>query len=259
MYLSIHSDLHLEHKNIEEINNLNIQYELNANNAEYIILAGDISSLDNLEPFLNKISHHYKDKKIIYILGNHEYHKSFFEDVVIKYKNICNKFSNVFLLNNNFLSDDENKVVFIGSTMWSDFNLANEQDKSIEFSKDKIIDFFEIKSKINNDFINPEFMINQFKESYNFIYETIYNEKFNDYKKIAITHFLPSDKVLHKIYHKSDSAYWCSNVEELVNEVDLWIYGHSHKNINSGKIICNQRGNFDFPINNYEKDLIIKI
>ena len=44
MYLSIHSDLHLEHKNIEEINNLNIQYELNANN-EIKLKEGDIVSV----------------------------------------------------------------------------------------------------------------------------------------------------------------------------------------------------------------------
>ena len=66
-----------------------------------------------------------------------------------------------------------------------------------------------------------------------------------------ISHFLPrSNLIAKRHYHKKEgltrSAYWANELPELTARTDLWIYGHSHDNINTyidgTRFASNQRG-----------------
>ena len=57
-------------------------------------------------------------------------------------------------------------------------------------------------------------------------------------KHVVISHFLPrSNLIAKRHYHKKEgltrSAYWANELPELTARADLWVYGHSHDNINT--------------------------
>lgn len=64
------SDIHLEH---------NSCFELNFNKEAVLLIAGDLSNGIEGIDFLKKASKNFK--KVIYVLGNHEYYNNSLEDL----------------------------------------------------------------------------------------------------------------------------------------------------------------------------------
>ena len=111
MKIQILSDLHteFEHYTVKMVEE-----------ADVLVMAGDFTVaklLGDLEAFAWSIK-----KPIVYVAGNHDYYYGVFEKVNRKLKQLDSDLPNFHFLNNTRI--EIGNVGFIGSTLWSDFDLA---------------------------------------------------------------------------------------------------------------------------------------
>ena len=249
--ISVHSDLHTEFFGESFFYQDETFLSIKPDELDYLFLAGDIGNLQSMSVFFEQLRNQIpvnSKTKIIYILGNHEHYGLSYNESLRDYRELClNQEYDIILLEDEMFVDDERKVLIYGGTLWSDFELGNNAKKSQDWAGKNVSDYSYIQQTpfpVNKP-ITPEMTKNIFNQTMNNIKKWFTDPKYADYKKIAVTHFLPL-----KDYIKG--AYWASHRPDIVSLADVWIYGHSHDNINqdveiSGKskavkLISNQLG-----------------
>lgn len=259
MKINLISDLHLEKGS----------YDFSIISSDILVLAGDICNISKKELLISFLTKIPFQQKTIFVLGNHEFSYSPYNQVIQQFRDILKNFPNIILLDNE--SYTINDIKFIGSTLWSDF-LSNGQEfylaskeriqKTLSESKDFI---FSEKDNLNVPLI-VDYLEEQSKKSLEYLEKEL---RHNTYKNtIVITHFPPSKKSIDKQY-QSDllNAYWANNFDFLFNYEYpplLWLHGHVHNSndyfINKTRVVCNPRGNLSKIMNSsFNPYLIIEI
>lgn len=240
------SDLHIECSN----------FKINYDDCDIIILAGDISSeIDYLPYILNNIPSHIQ---IYMIAGNHEYENQLFGEYPQKLEKFLkdNEFNNIHFLDNEFV--DIGDVRIIGSTLWSDcrgyfiyhnvFDIAKYHllDESIQNGILNHIHVYHENSLLPNKVLSVDLMKQEFQKSYNFIKNSLTNEK----KCVVVTHFAPIFNAVLEYNSRPVtpiSSFWANHIPELTGIAKYWIHGHIHssfsQDINGTKVLSNPRGN----------------
>lgn len=226
MRLQILSDLHTEFagsgvcKHIKE-------------DAETVVLAGDISSVDRLEDPLTRMCRKFKD--VIYVPGNHEYYRSSPIEFHAVLDNIADRLDNLHVLLNN--EETIGGVRFYGGTMWFDKGHMRSTEEMMN-------DFLVIKGFKPWVYANHD----DFQHRLNSLCS---------YKHVVITHHAPSEQSIHPLY-KGDmlNHYFMSPLLDRMEECrkpQAWIHGHVHKPFDymhgSTRVVCNPVG---YPGENVE-------
>ena len=210
--------------------------------AEILLLAGDITYLRTdffRAPFFDYISKNWR--RAYWIPGNHEYYcgidilsYSLKEPVKIR--------ENVLLLNNASLEIEDILIVF--STLWSKINMNYKN-----IIENRVSDFECIvydSKKLDSENFNK-----LHREALFFLGKALKQDK---RKKIVVTHHLPSHKCNHTDFagSKINSAF-VSDLDKFIENsfADIWIYGHSHKNMNeirigNSRLLTNQFGYLEY-------------
>lgn len=255
------SDLHLEGSNIDTLENPGW---------DILVISGDLSAdLNLLDRFFS-----YKvptDIPIVYVLGNHEYEGRKFNEVVEQYREVLQPFEHVHLLDNESVVIDN--IKFIGSTLWSNFELngITSQKESMNWAKNNVVDFKYIFME-NLDGsgkyhpITPEEMIKENEKAQKFIEFELKNNPFEG-EKFVVTHFAPHKNSIQPNFKNMDSSYWVNNFENLMGFAQYWVHGHTHSNfdytIEDTRVICNPRGfskKFNVDANNsFNRQLILPV
>jgi predicted phosphodiesterase len=261
MKIHVLSDLHLEIAD----------YNVKALEADVIVLAGDIGvgmkGLEWAARLMGRTNAH-----IIYIAGNHEFYRYEMNSLRKAMKDFCSAptgwegDSSEHRLH--FLDDDEviiNGVRFLGSTMWTDFMLFNE-DKMIESvleGQRRLNDYFLIRN--GKSILRASNTIDLHKASVAWLEHKLKVEKF-DGKTVVVTHHLPSSlSVADRFKDSLLSACYASNLDHLFGYSELWIHGHTHDSfdyVSKGtRVVCNPRGYCPYRNENDEFDpkLIVEI
>lgn len=228
------SDLHLEHGTkfvLEKIEGV-----------DFLILAGDIGSYKSHLPFIKDCASKYK---VLYVLGNHEFYGYTLKEVRDFWKSV--ELENFYFLDNSSVIIDG--IKFIGSTLWTNFD--NENPFVIMDAYSKITDYKKIIASDNSDFISPYDILEEFKESIDFIKKEI--DITADFKKVVITHHAPSvesvnEKYLQNYHNLKNNYYYTSDLDNLIlySDISLWIHGHMHTSsdyiLGDTRVICNPHG-----------------
>lgn len=240
MKILILSDLHLEKDD-------NFSLDVNIlNQVDLCIFAGDIHK--NIEKSLDWIYEQIKNINIksIYVPGNHEFYKNFLIDEINNAQQLKNKYKNIFLLNDDYIII--NNIKFIGSILWTDYNLHNNQKEAMDSVRKKRFNKYSyaIYSKKHNRIIDPNDLLFLHKKSVSYIEKELNN---NNIKSIIISHYLPTQKSIKEIYGIDDlNPSFASNLEHIIKQYQpqIWIHGHTHSNfdyiLDKTRIICNPRG-----------------
>jgi predicted phosphodiesterase len=194
----------------------------------YLVLAGDIGYPEdiNYKNFLLEMS--FLFDKIFVVSGNHEFDKLLDKRELFpieeKIKNICNMRNNLFYLQKSeHLLDKENNIYLAGCTLFSELP--------------------RVKTHIHVDHTK-------------WLFDTV-NKNHNKNYVIA-THHCPTIQLLKGKYHNFLPKYFVSEQYDVYsrNNVIMWIYGHTHKNINmtinDTLFVSNQYGCKINPINDYK-------
>lgn len=241
MKIISYSDLHLEF-------GVNIHPN---NNADLMILAGDIITFKNFFPLKNFL-HNWK-KPVLYVTGNHEYYTSqAMEKGDVEFKSwLLESLPNVILLQNESITIGD--IHFFGGTMWTDFCGNNNQ--MMVSAKQQMNDYRFIM-KTNKQILQPYDTID-FHEIFKKKLLKWLNKSLNG-PRVIITHHAPvinpntryKNSILEGAFNSSDMF---TIIEKY--QPRLWVYGHTHEcddhMIGKTQIISNQLGYYRYN-GNYE-------
>ena len=236
MKLRIASDLHLEHGHVFTLPVLDFEDQ------QTLILAGDISEYYYLmDHFLKDCANRFK--YVILIYGNHEYYRKNVIDAKRDFSGIVEKFNNVYLLDNDFITLDG--VRFFGGTLWTK-DYFKYDNNFTDFSLVKNHDNFHYKEYL--DFMNK------------------LSEWPDHDVDVVISHHLPSIKSADlRFANHPFNKYFINELDDFIYDwknIKYWIHGHTHKShnykIGNCNVICNPKG-YDDENPTYNPTLIHEI
>jgi len=249
MKIQIVSDLHIErYTDVKAVDVLDP-------NADILVMAGDIGSMyriRQLNKFLSEVCALFR--VVIYVPGNHEYYRipklpprpfSHLEKSMMYFSS---QYSNFFYLSRSSMvieGCDNKRYQFIGATLWSDSDHVPE--------KIVRIDNFDTERYKSNHQLDKKFIKGELAFANN-----------NNLIPIVITHYPPIRDCLPSKRKKDKYvSLYVNDLEDLVSHASIWIYGHTHYNIDKqiGKcrVISNQLGKKKDNIQDFSASCVVEI
>ncbi len=233
MKLNILSDLHLGFAAMERPEN----------DADVVVLAGDVSRPREAAVWALRL-----DKPVIYVLGNHEFYGSSIDGAAQELERLCAG-TQVHLLNDRGVVIDG--VRFLGSTLWSDFELFDEPAQkaaAIAQARELIRDFSRIRTReAANDVFSPADSAALFERHSGWLDRQLSIPHAGP--TVVVTHHAPSRRSIHPRFADSLlNACFVSDAQHLLGaeRTQLWIHGHTHDSfdytVNGTRVVCNPRG-----------------
>lgn len=183
-----------------------------------------------------------KFKRVFYIMGNHE-HYGF--DVRLSARTMAAALScvsNLKVLDNEAVMFDG--VMFIGSTLWTNFNNGDAYD----MGRAELIMNDYRRIFIDGGYFCPLDVLDEHKKSLTFIEQTLKDNLTTP--TVMITHHGPSLRCQNTKRHGNELTHaYCSDLEYLAHDnpqIRLWCSGHTHDSmdftVNQTRFVSNQRG-----------------
>ena len=276
MKLYVTSDIHLEFGDIDFTND---------DNVDVLILGGDICvAVDIGRPDSGNIFEGARSRRVrdfflrcsqrfprtILIMGNHEHYHGDFAKSQNILQNMLDQagISNIHILEKSTV--DINGYLFIGGTLWTDFN---DRDKStMSHAEYFMSDYRSVKN--TNDkkiwkFI-PKHALEDHEKMVEYIATVLAERRAqgrHDRRVVVVGHHCPSRLSTHPRYAKETLMNGCysSELDTFIldhPEIQLWTHGHTHEDfdymIGSTRIVCNPRGyiNYESRANGWKPKLV---
>jgi len=234
MKLLLYSDLHLEFSH-----GWALPQDIDG---DVLVLAGDIVTFKNYEPFKELLSDW--SKPVLFVAGNHEFYtQSPMRKEADDFNTwLSNNLPHVTFLQNEEISIDG--IHFFGGSMWTDF--SNENPMATEVAGQSMNDFRLIMTGENQP-IKPSDTVELHK---NYVEKlTSWFEKPLEGKRVVISHHAPAMNPNTK--HRGSNLQPAFNSLDMINIIkkyqpELWVYGHTHEcdyqTIGKTRIVSNQLG-----------------
>ena len=248
MKIQILSDLHNEFLRGDNVPfNHHWSGSIPETDADIIVLAGDIDTGQRGADWAIEESVRLS-KPVIYVLGNHEFYRHEYSSLKNEVSDLCDG-TDVHCLDYGELI--YRGLRFIGATLWTDYAVDTRlpQDLSMFYVEKGLADHKVISYKYGDKTrrFTPLDALSIHKNELSWIEKQL-AQPF-DGKTVVITHHGPHPVCRHPDYPMSDigSAFY-SDLSRLIErfDIDLWIYGHTHANldtvISSTRILSNQAG-----------------
>ena len=248
------SDTHLEmsDKQMEFILN-----EHDFTGINYLVMAGDIGNYHRVYDLAGRLGVSYPNMDIIHVNGNHEIYNSYLEKLWYSQANFHH-------LDRVPYIDDENKIVFLGCTLWTNFN--NQDPIAMMDAKSGMNDYKYIRWNNGQSRLTTEHIYNLHIGDLKWL-QLALTEVPKDYTKIVVTHHKPYFN--QGDYYDNLSYCFCSDlIEDIMYwkvKPDYWFSGHTHmsdiEEIEGIKFYSNQYGYYfeEEEFTHYNKDLVIEI
>lgn len=251
MKIAIHSDLHTEFGNGFP------EGFLENKDFDVLVLAGDFSNVDVIEPYLHEVRS-MTDKPILFVPGNHDFYSKhlYFDDALTVIQGMCLANGVIPLYRASY---ELSGVRFVGCAGWPNMKAVkgyvDEWDKIVV--KKSISDFRWIKDW------SVDRMLKEAEEDYNWLRCAL---SIPQPKTVVITHYPPS--LLLNAGHFPIGPltnYFHNDYPELFeteNKPKAWVYGHTHfgvnREINGVQCYSNQLG-YKGESTNYCPNRIIEV
>ena len=274
MKIAICSDVHLE------FGQLTLE---NTENAEILVLSGDICTAVDLQPtglvgsakfdryidFFTQCSRNFPH--VIYIMGNHEHYHGDFATSIGIIRDALKQFENIHVLDKEVW--EFNDYVFIGGTLWTDMNKECEMTMNhvsrrmndfqiCQNSADMVSyrvfdtedDHKKVKFKTRPATLSPRHVLEDHKAMLKVI-ETTYAD-IPPWKTVVVcSHHAPSKGSEHPRYKHDQlmNGAYNSQLDQFIMDrpaIKLWTHGHTHEDfdymIKQCRVICNPRGYINY-------------
>jgi Icc-related predicted phosphoesterase len=229
------SDLHLES---------DPYFSVTKTDADVLILAGDICVAyhfdEETKRFFRECSERFQD--VIYIMGNHEYYNSVFNDAYRKLINELAEFENIHIANNDSLTIGG--IDFICSTLWTDMN-KNNPVSHMDVARG-LMDYRLIRASNDGSLFTTNMAYTLHRESLRSISYLLKT----DNPVVVVTHHSPSalstaDKYKGNIFNPG----FYSDLDDFIYDkpnIKYWIHGHMHNSseyeIAATTVLSNPKG-----------------
>jgi predicted phosphodiesterase len=232
MKIQILSDMHLETRD----------YQLSLDpTTDVLVLAGDIG----YNPLT--VSEWVKAQvptglPVVMVLGNHECRGMNMLSVTKSYRQVLSFNENVHLLDQDTVT--VGNVQFFGCTLWTDFKVLEPNFSAVECMS--------AANRFNKDFKGPiemghgRFIAQNAADEHNT--QALAIQSFLQgqcpFKRVVVTHHCPLKDPPRdpRLNHGHLISARTSDMDDLVAQSDLWIYGHIHRTCRVGNAVSNARG-----------------
>lgn len=227
--------------------------------ADIIILAGDIDK--GVKGVKWAVEQSEKlGKPIVYVPGNHEYYGYDYVQLLAEMRWEALG-TDVYLMDNDM--DVIEGVRVIGTTLWTDYNAdpATSQAKAMQIVGEALNDHFLIT--YNEKKFTTDIALELHKDSLEFLKEELAVS--TTLPTVVVTHHGPSTLCQHKKFPLSPiSTGFHSDLGDLVGKADLWVYGHTHSNLDTvvhgTRLVANQFGYaFREEMQDFNPDFIVEV
>ena len=233
MKLNILSDLHLGFGAME----------LPVNDADVVVLAGDISRPRESIAWALKF-----EKPVLYVPGNHEFYGGSIDGAIEELQRLS-RGTQIHVLDNRAVVMDG--VRFLGTTLWTDFELFDDPPQRVAAKAEArrlMRDFSRIRARESSaDIFTPEDSVELFRCHSAWLESRL--AEVHAGPTVVITHHAPSRHSIHPRFADSLlNACFVSDAAHLLDadRVTLWIHGHTHDSfdhrVNGTRVVCNPRG-----------------
>jgi predicted phosphodiesterase len=164
---------------------------------------------------------------ILYVPGNHEfYYHNLFEMLPI-FEARCYEMGVDFLYNKSIVL---NNVLFCGTTLWTDFNLHNNQYNKMIVAPQQLSDYLCIDGA--NGKLTPQEVLTEHQKAIAFLDEALGGRP-EGQQAVVLTHHAPHALSLGKRKNDRYAPFYASNLENLIlkHEPELIIHGHIHESV----------------------------
>jgi len=229
--------------------------------ADLVILAGDT---DIGTKGIDWAKDAFAGKPVLYVPGNHEYYGEVYQQLRAKMQEAAAG-SNVHILDCGKFEQDG--VVFLGATLWTDFNLFGYQHLAMLHAQNNMNDFARIRTLPACKSFKPQDTLESHIEEKSWLEKEL--KAAAGKKVVVVTHHLPSLQSVPRL-RKNDplTPAFASRLDELVagSGAVLWVHGHTHTacdyRIGETRVVCNPRGytgGYYQEHTGYDPDLVVEI
>lgn len=249
----VYSDLHQEFKE-----NCFFKIAKHGNEKEQnLCLAGDIYHISHLLKkekgrffldFFGELSERFN--KIFIVYGNHDFYGGkLSKQKIVESQDFFDQFGNVFILSRHTPSIVDDDTVYVGATLWTDFDGRGPTNISYNRHDTESNDFKYITYVSPHGYtkFKPIHWFHEYLADIKWIKSEVENNK--DRKVVVITHFSPSEKAVDILDpYNNYSKFYRSALDEFINansQIKYWFHGHIH---NKNKIKLDHALVFSNPI-----------
>jgi len=226
--------------------------------ADVVVLAGDVHLGREGRKW---IRNHFRDKPVVYVLGNHEFYRHSLPELTETLKRETDG-SNIHVLENT--AAKINGFTFLGCTLWTDFRSAPDPEAAMRAAEEMMSDYSIVRNSIEDRVLRARDTIRVHQESVAWLKDEL--AKGDPARTVVVTHHAPSHRS-EAPYHANSplNAAFTSNLDSLVEQsrVPLWVHGHTHYNVDymigSTRVLTNQRGYPDQPCKGFDPGLVIEV
>ena len=250
MLVKLYSDLHLYYSN---------PFRYIDHGEHVCILAGDISEgMNGVNWAIKNIPSHIR---VLYVPGNHEYYGH-------NYTLLNNKFikhnrlnTHVTVLMEDVFTTDQWDVEFVGTTLWCDFNLYNNQPLHQEMWRTGLNDSVYITDRGKR--ITADHFKRWNKKSLKFLRRVA--ETPTDKTRVLITHYCPDLSVAARYRGDPLTPGFATKIPQDIHEkFKFHFHGHTHASMDYeyqyGTIVkCNPRGYGMENVGAFNEELVLDI
>ncbi len=195
--------------------------------ADVVVLAGDIHRGVQAVDWIAK--HLPQDRPVLYVPGNHEFYGETFPEVLEEMRRVAETVPNLYLLEKDTIT--LNGVLFVGTTLWTDFNLLGNPYGAMVTAIQSMNDFRQIRVGPESKRLHPRTVIQWHQQAMAFLLGTLLTHR--QTPVVVITHHAPTLRSIHPTLRQDPlSAAFASNLEPLMcrhSNLVLWIHGHTHE------------------------------
>jgi predicted phosphodiesterase len=229
-------------------------------NADVVVLAGDIFTECAGPAWARQ---HFGDKRLIYVLGNHEFYGGQWQEVLQGMRTQSRELGIELL-------EDAVTVIegvrFLGATLWTDFEFDGSEAQDVELA-------MRTARRHMNDYALIRYDARRFapEDSRRLHFASrawLQQELAKPFagRTVVVTHHLPHMGSIHPRYNGDAlNPGFVSHLPQLVRgPVDLWIHGHTHNSCDYGvaqtRVVCNPRGYAPDEINpQFKPDFLVEV
>jgi 3',5'-cyclic AMP phosphodiesterase CpdA len=228
--------------------------------ADVVVLAGDIFTECEGPAWARR---QFGDKRLIYVLGNHEFYGGQWQRVLEGMRAKARDFDIELLEDGAALIDG---VRFLGATLWTDFELAGTSTRDLDAA-------MRAARRCMNDFALIQYQERRFtpEDSRDIHFASrswLQQELAKPFagSTVVITHHLPHVRSIHPQFDRDAlNPAFVSHLPQLVcAPVNLWIHGHTHCSFDyqvaSTRVVCNPRGYAPDDLNpQFKPDFVVEV
>jgi 3',5'-cyclic AMP phosphodiesterase CpdA len=248
MRLHVFSDIHAEFAD----------FEPPSVNADVVVIAGDLHVGREGRRWIRQ---YISDKPVVYVLGNHEFYRHSFPNLIEELQSETHG-SSIHLLENAAVEIEG--VSFLGCTLWSDFRVTGDEVIAKAIAHQGISDYELITRGSSRHRLTPDDTANAHEISLAWLKRQVASR--DPAKTVIVTHHAPSRKSIPP-WHVGSllNGAFVSDLEEFIREasVPLWIHGHTHYcvdyNLGRTRVLSNQKGYPDATSRGFDPGLVVEV